>query len=139
MGALFRIIPLHATDKVLEVKDGSLAVGAEVVIYKKRTTDFDGQLWTLDYKGRIKNKKSGLFISVKNKGGDYGVVLTQVTQSQALNWSYNSNNSISLINSSLFADVKLRATNDNNDVILFKWDSAENKHQRFTLEFYGVE
>lgn len=37
--ALFRIIPQHVTGKVLEVKDGSSYVGAQIVMNSKRDSD----------------------------------------------------------------------------------------------------
>jgi hypothetical protein len=53
--------------KVLDVKDGSTADGAPVILWDRKPADHDNQLWKYD-DGFIVNKKSGLCLEVKGAG-----------------------------------------------------------------------
>ncbi|GBB93532.1 hypothetical protein RclHR1_02190007 [Rhizophagus clarus] len=144
--ALFRIIPQNVTGKVLEVQNGSNYVGAPIVMNNRRDSDFDSQLWIFDNQRRIKNKKSGLFLSIRGPDISRQPVI-QGEKDVALHWTFNhDDNTIRLINSGLVLDVKDRGTKDNTEIIIHTRniptpnDPPENlKHQQFTLEFYRFD
>ncbi|WP_406502815.1 RICIN domain-containing protein [Streptomyces sp. NBC_00212] len=83
--------------QVLDVKDGSAEPGASVVLWPRKSSGFDNQLWTYD-SGFLVNKASGLVLEVQGyeSGGSItlGTSLVQNTRREppaSLNqlWAYN--------------------------------------------------
>ncbi|MBF6333298.1 RICIN domain-containing protein [Nocardia transvalensis] len=86
-----------ASGKVLDVEGGSTAPGAAIIVWDRKSSDYDNQLWRYD-EGFIVNKKSGLCLEVPGYEGGGGIKpgtsLVQAArreQPDSLNqlWAYN--------------------------------------------------
>lgn len=83
--------------KVLDVKDGSTNPGSSVIIWDRKSINYDNQLWSYD-SGFLINKDSGLVLEVPGYEGGGNitpgtelVINTRREQPESLNqlWAYN--------------------------------------------------
>jgi GH18 family chitinase len=86
---IYRFISVHS-NKAMEVKDNSLAIGARMQQYTLRTTDNEHQGWYFEYISgdtyRIRSKSSGLYLTAMGTGDGAKVELQALRTNTTQQW-----------------------------------------------------
>ncbi|KAG0266267.1 hypothetical protein DFQ27_009894 [Actinomortierella ambigua] len=83
-------IKLRDEDLVLDVRQGVITPGADIIIWKSRRheTDNENQIWVYEDK-QIKNVKSGLVLTAENFGRNANVVQNPSERTEAQLYDYD--------------------------------------------------
>ncbi|KAF9347542.1 hypothetical protein BGX26_000985 [Mortierella sp. AD094] len=80
-------IGLRDTQLVLDVHEGSLDPGTAIIVWNSRTENNDNQKWTY-VDGRLRNKKTGLVLSVPSSAPHTAVDQQNVQDSTVQKFEY---------------------------------------------------